>query len=160
MKYHLAQLNIAEFRLPQDHPDNREFIDNLDRVNHIAESQAGFIWRLKGEGNDAMDLQAFDNPNIASNMSVWQDMDSLAAFVYRNAEHRSIMRRRAQWFEKLDFYLVLWWIKEGHIPTIEEAKEKLKTLQEKGASEEAFTFRSPYPAPNSNDISPILDECG
>ena len=43
MKFHLAQLNIARFRLPQEHPSNIEFIDNLDRVNAIAEEQGGFI---------------------------------------------------------------------------------------------------------------------
>lgn len=84
MNYHLAQLNIARFRLPQEHPGNKGFIDNLDRVNAIAETQEGFIWRFTGEGNDALDIQAFDDPNVASNMSLWSGLESLGAFVYRN----------------------------------------------------------------------------
>lgn len=159
MNYHLAQLNIARFRLPQEHPDNKGFIDNLDRVNAIAETQDGFIWRFTGEGNDAMDIQAFDNPNVASNMSLWSDLESLGAFVYRNKEHREIMRRRGEWFDKIDFHLVLWWVQEGHIPTLEEAKEKLELLSKDGATEKAFTFRKPFPSPNNSKISPILDEC-
>ena len=159
MEYHLAQLNIARFRLPQEHPSNTDFIDNLDRVNAVAEEQPGFIWRLTGDGNDALDLQAFDDPNIAVNVSVWSAMESLATFVFRNDAHREIMRRRREWFDKIDFYLVLWWMPEGHLPTIEEAKAKLSLLETHGPSSEGFTFRHPYPKPNGGAIDPVLDEC-
>ncbi len=159
MQYHLAQLNIARFRLPQEHPNNADFIQNLDRVNAVAEAQPGFIWRLKGEGNDALDLQAFDDVNIAVNMSVWSDIESLAAFVFRNDAHRDIMRRRREWFEKIEFYLVLWWVPEDHLPSIDEAKLKLSLLEEHGPSSEAFTFRHPFPKPSGGAVEPVLDEC-
>jgi len=152
-------LNIARFRLPQDHPDNFEFVENLDRVNAIAETQDGFVWRFTGEGNDALDVIAFDDPNIASNMSVWESLESLGAFVYRNKEHRAIMRRRSEWFDKIDFYLVLWWVEENHIPTLEEAKQRLALLAESGPTEKAFTFKEPFPSPGSGKINPVLDEC-
>jgi len=147
MNYQLAQLNIARFRLPREHPDNVDFVENLDRVNAIAENQEGFVWRLIGEGNNALDVNAFDDPNVVSNMSVWDTLESLGAFVYRNSEHRTIMRRRSEWFDEIDFYLVLWWIEEGHIPTLEEAKEKLEFLALKGPTEKAFTFKNPFPSP-------------
>jgi hypothetical protein len=38
----------------------------------------------------------------------------------------------------------LWWIPEGHIPSVEEGKEKLNHLLEHGSSETAFTFAKPY----------------
>ncbi len=157
--HHLAQLNIARFKLPQEHPHNAEFVASLDRVNAIAEAQPGFIWRLKGEGNDAMDLQAFDDPNVIVNMSVWADMEALGAFVYRNTAHREIMRRRREWFDKIEFHLVLWWIPEGHEPGVLEAKERLALLEASGPSRDAFTFRQPFPAPGEDSIGPILDEC-
>ena len=144
MNYHLAQLNIAKFKLPQEHPANADFINNLDKVNALAEDSSGFVWRLVGDGNDAMDIQAFDNPNIISNLSVWEDIDSLVAFVYKNNEHKQIMRRRKEWFEKMDFYMVLWWIAEGHTPNITEAKQRLEQLERKGAGPDAFTFANPY----------------
>lgn len=43
MSYHLAEINIAKFRLSMDHPDNVDFVQSLDRVNAIAESQPGFV---------------------------------------------------------------------------------------------------------------------
>ena len=169
MNYHLAEINIAKFRLPAEHPANTDFIQSLDRVNAIAEAQPGFIWRLIGSGNSAVDIQAYDDPNIIVNMSVWRDMESLAAFAYRNAEHREIMRRRREWFDKIDFHLALWWVPQGHMPTVAEGKERLELFGRIGASADAFVFGRPFPPPNSASIAPIsnapianapiLDEC-
>lgn len=149
MKYKLAQLNIAEFKVPQDDPVNADFINNLDRVNATAEAQPGFIWRFTGEGNDAMDICAFENPNIAVNMSVWDDMESLKAFVYKNEAHKSIMKRRKEWFHKIDFHLVLWWVENERKPSIEEAKLRLDMLRQLGPTYAAFNFANPFPPPIS-----------
>ena len=147
MEFELAQLNLARFRLPMEHPLNAPFVDNLDRVNAIAEAQPGFVWRLTGEGNNALDVQAFDDPAVAVNLSVWSDLASLTAFVYRNDAHLEIMRRRKEWFEKMQFYLVLWWVKKGHVPSVAEAKDRLAWLTDHRPSETAFDFSHPFPAP-------------
>lgn len=147
MAYNIAQLNIARFRQPINHPDNEEFINSLDRINAIAESQKGFIWRLTGEGNSALDIQGFEDPNIASNVSVWSGIKSLSEFVYHNEEHQKIMLRRREWFDKLEFYVVLWWVKEDSIPTLTEAIERLNSLRFNGSTEYAFGFGKPFPAP-------------
>jgi len=146
MQNQLAEINIATFRVPMSDPVNAEFIANLDRVNALAESAPGFVWRFVGAGNNALDVQAFDNPNTAINMSVWQDLDSLANFVYRNEGHREIMRRRREWFDRMEFHLALWWVPEGHRPTIAEGKARLETLARVGPSAEAFLFNKPFPA--------------
>lgn len=159
MNYYLAQVNIAKFRLAQEHPINADFINNLDRVNAIAEAQPGFIWRFTGSGNNALDIQPFADPNIAINMSLWADIDSLVSFVYHNQSHKEIMRRRKEWFEKIDFYMVLWWIECGKRPTIAEAKQRLQLLSQKGPSPLAFTFKQPYPAPNGKPVFGFEDEC-
>ena len=153
VSYCLAQLNIARFRLPADHPQNADFINNLDRINDIAERQDGFIWRLiesQGDApsNNALAVSAYDDPNIIVNISLWRSVESLSAFVYRNKEHRAFMRRGSEWFDKLEFSVVLWWVKSGHTPSIEEAKDKLKTLSVHGPSENAFTFKDSFPRPD------------
>jgi len=158
MAYHLAQLNIARFRLPQEHPDNADFVSNLDRINKIAEQQDGFIWRFKGDGNDALDVKAFDDPNVASNMSLWESIEALSAFVYRNREHREIMRRRHEWFDNVDFYLVLWWLEAGQIPSLDDAKARLSLLESIGPSAKAFTFKTSFCAPSEELISSSVDD--
>jgi len=147
VNHHLAQLNIARFRLPVKHSRNADFVNQLDHINAIAESHSGFIWRLTGDGNDALDVRAYDDPRVISNLSVWTDLESLAAFVYRNPEHKAIMRRRREWFETIETYQVLWWINKGLIPSLSEAQARLKHLKENGPSTFAFTFSTSMSPP-------------
>ncbi|KKC99340.1 DUF3291 domain-containing protein [Photobacterium halotolerans] len=140
----LAQLNIALAKYPMDAPEIKDFVDNLAPVNAIAESSEGFIWRLQDESGDATSIQAFDDPNIIVNMSVWESVDSLKNFMFRT-HHRDIMRRKAEWFHRPaeDTY-VLWWVEDDHIPTIAEAKARLEYLRRQGDSPFAFTFKSNF----------------
>ncbi|SBT11915.1 DUF3291 domain-containing protein [Vibrio celticus] len=140
----LAQLNIALAKYPLDAPEIKEFVDNLELVNGIAESSEGFVWRLKDESGDATNIQAFDDPNMIVNMSVWDSVDSLKNFMFRT-HHRDFMRRKGDWFHRLseDTY-VLWWIEEDHIPTLEEATERLEHLREIGDTPYAFTFKTNF----------------
>ncbi len=160
MEHHLAQINIARFRVPASDPVNAEFVANLGRVNAVADQHPGFVWRLKDEGGSAIDIQPFDDPNIAVNMSVWTDLDSLVAFTYRDGAHREIMKRRSEWFERMEFYMALWWVPAGHIPTIEEGKMKIELLRRLGPTKDAFTFKQPFAAPDAATlVPPVEEEC-
>jgi hypothetical protein len=160
MKWHLAQVNVGRFRKPVGDPVNADFMAALDHVNALAEASPGFVWRLTGEGNDATDIRpSQSDPNLAINMSVWESVDQLAAFVYRNTDHRGVMRRRREWFEEMTVYMALWWIPAGTLPTVEEAMAKLALLEKLGPTQEAFTFRQPFAPPSGAAIAPILDEC-
>ena len=100
--YHLAEINIGRLRAPVDDPMIADFVANLDRINALAEGSPGFVWRLTGEGNNATDIQPDpSDPLMAINMSVWESAAALGAFVYRS-DHQGVMRRRKEWFEKLD----------------------------------------------------------
>jgi hypothetical protein len=144
--YHLAQLNIAILKEPLDSPALADFVANLDRINALAETSDGYIWRLKTDDNNATSLRPLGESTIV-NMSVWRDIESLNGYVYKSA-HTEIMRRRKEWFERMgEAFMVLWWVPKGHIPTMDEALEKLERLRQHGPSPEAFTFRNPFPHP-------------
>jgi Domain of unknown function (DUF3291) len=139
----LAQLNIAKLLAPIDSLQLAQFVANLDRINALAEASPGFVWRLKTESGNATELQPL-GPEIIVNVSVWQDIDALKNFVYQSA-HLAIVRQRAQWFERLDTpHLVLWWVRDGHQPTAEDACAKLAHLTAQCASQVAFTFRDVF----------------
>ncbi len=142
----LAQLNIAQAKYPLDAPQIKDFVDNLESVNATAEQSEGFVWRLTDDSGDATAIQAFENPNILVNMSVWNGIDALKNFMFRT-HHRDFMRRKGEWFEPiaLDSY-VLWWVEDNHIPTIDEAKERLEHLRKNSDTPYAFTFKSNFSA--------------
>jgi hypothetical protein len=92
-------------------------------------------------------------------MSVWESPQALGAFVDRS-DHLSVMRRRAEWFEKLELYMALWWVPAGHIPTVEEGMARIESLRRLGPTAAAFTFKTPFPAPDAEAAPPpVLDEC-
>ena len=142
---HLAQMNIATALVDLDHPQMADFMNNLDRVNALAEAAPGFVWRLKGEGNNATDVKVTSDPRFIVNMSVWQSAEALFDFVYRS-DHRAVMVRRREWFEKPDGpYQVLWWVNEGSRPTTEEGLARLRYYAEHGPTPYAFGFQRIFP---------------
>jgi hypothetical protein len=157
--YQLAQINVGRLLAPVDHPQIADFAANLDRINALADGLPGFVWRLKGEGNNATDIQPRpEDPLFAINMSVWTDLDALAGFVYRSA-HRDIMRRRREWFAPMEIFMTLWWVPAGRQPTPAEGLERLAIFEKLGPTADAFSFRYPFPSPDAQPVQPILDEC-
>lgn len=137
---HLAQLNIARMLAPLDTPTMAGFVARLDEVNALAEAASGFVWRLVGEGNDATSLRPFPDDMLIVNLSVWTDLEHLRDFVY-SGDHLQVLRARKEWFSAMkEAYTVLWWIPEGHTPTVEQAKERLLHLREHGPTPFAFSF--------------------
>ena len=142
--YHLAQINIAHLKAPIDDPMIADFVSDLDRINLLAEQSKGFIWRLKDEAGDATSFNPYNDPSYIINMSVWSDVSALKDFVYRS-DHLNVYLKRANWFHPMpNAHMGLWWIPIDHIPTIDEAVEKLDLIDRIGISQDAFTFRKTY----------------
>jgi hypothetical protein len=158
--FHVAQLNIGRIRGPIDSPIMAEFVALLDPVNAVADASPGFVWRLQTEEGNATAVRPYEDDSIAVNMSVWESIDDLAAFVYRSG-HVDVMRRRREWFERMRIYMVLWWIPASEIPAVEEAMERLEHLQVHGPTPHAFTFKARFPPPDAEaqDVE-VDDELG
>lgn len=124
-----------------------DFVNNLDRINALAEHSPGFEWRLQDEQGDATAIRPFGD-DVIVNMSVWRNVAALRDFAFKSA-HVEIMRRRREWFDRMaDAFAVLWWVPEGHRPTLTEAAKRLAQLQASGATALAFTFKEAFPAPD------------
>ncbi len=151
--WHIAQANIARMRAPIDAPLMAGFVAQLESINAIADASPGFVWRLQTEQGDATSIRAFEDEHILFNMSVWESIEALRNYVYKSG-HTGPLRDRKKWFEPLTApSLVLWWVPQRHIPTVEEAKERLELLKAKGPTAEAFTFRQWFPPPSDESAS-------
>jgi hypothetical protein len=139
--HNLAQINIARMRAPIDDPLMASFRAKLDEVNTAAEQSSGFVWRLQEDTGDATAIRAFEDPLILINMSVWRDLESLQDYTYRST-HLAVLRDRKHWFQKMDgAAIALWWIPEGHTPTVDEGTLHLAMLMKDGPTAESFTFQ-------------------
>jgi hypothetical protein len=159
--YELAQLNLGIIKGPMDSPVMVDFAAGLERINALADRSRGFVWRLQTDAGNATAIRPFENENLLLNMSVWRDVESLNKYVYGSA-HLEFMRRRREWFERMpEAFLVLWWVPQGHRPSIPEAIARLELLRAKGPTAEAFTFRQAFPPPDAlgQSAASFGDEC-
>jgi hypothetical protein len=146
----LAQVNIARLRAPLGSPVLADFVAALDPVNAAADAAPGFVWRLQTEDGNATSVRAFEwdeagSAGVIVNMSVWESVAALAAFVYSDA-HGRVLRRRRQWFVKMaEAYTALWWISRGSVPDVADAQERVRHLRAHGPTPHAFTFRTHFP---------------
>lgn len=138
---HLAQFNIARIRYPLDDPRMAEFVDNVERVNGLAEKIEGFVWRLQDESGNAMGMRVYDDPRILPNLTVWENVEALERFVFRTL-HSRFYGRREEWFEPLETPLVMWWVPAGHRPASAEGIARLDHLKAHGSDDHAFGWES------------------
>ena len=145
--YHIAQINIGRIRYETDDPRMADFMDNLDRINDLAERSDGFVWRLKDDTNNATNIRLYDDPQLLLNMSVWRTIEDLEAFTYKTV-HTRFVERREEWFQPFaSAYLALWWVESDRLPTAGEGQEKVAYLESNGPSQLAFTFKDRFPMP-------------
>ncbi|MGO8950323.1 MAG: DUF3291 domain-containing protein [Ktedonobacterales bacterium] len=145
--HQLAQINIARMLAPLDDPLMAGFVAQLDSINAIADSSPGSVWRFQTLEGNATAIRPYADDHILVNFSVWASLGDLRAFVY-HSHHRDVLRQRRQWFARIDnAYTALWWIPRGHVPSLDEAKERLDHLRAHGETWFAFSFTRPYPAP-------------
>ncbi|HEX5294780.1 MAG TPA: DUF3291 domain-containing protein [Streptosporangiaceae bacterium] len=158
MDYHLAQVNIGRMRAPLDSPEMAGFVAALEPVNALADAAPGFIWRLQTEDGNATGVRAFEwdaagSAGVLVNMSVWESVEALAAYVYSGA-HRAVLARRREWFELVrESQTALWWVPAGVRPGTADAEERIRRLRAHGPTPAAFTLREHFPPGASPDRS-------
>lgn len=125
-------------RVPLTDPSMHGFTSRIAEINQLAESSPGFVWRWTEADSP------FNAPDLLFNLSVWESVETLRAYVYRSA-HVELFRDRAEWFSPFDGpSLALWWVPAGHRPTPQESKERLDSLSANGPTRFAFTFRQSF----------------
>ena len=147
MNFHLAEANVAYMRAPQDDPLLADFVARLDEINALAEKSPGFVWRYISDSRDP-NAREYDDVMVLFNMSVWRDIDALHNFTYRTA-HAELFANRKKWFDDAmarmqSRNMALWWIPVGHIPTVDEARQRLQQLTKDGPTPSAFTFKQRF----------------
>lgn len=147
MRQHLAQVNIARMRGQPGTEVMTGLVSRIDEMNQLAKRSRGFIWRLPGSEATTEALRVFadcfvpfEPERLFYNLSVWESVENLRHYAFGTA-HAEMLRHKQEWIEHFDrAHLALWWVPAGHIPSIAESAERLRSVQEKGATPFAFTF--------------------
>jgi hypothetical protein len=143
--HHLAQLNIGRLRAPRETPDMAGYRAALAEVLPIGLAWPGFVW-MHDDGIIEGARRKF-GPDIAANLSLWRDLESLRDFM-DCPPHAAVMARRAEWFRPMDeATFVLWWVPVGHRPDLAEAHGRLERLRRTGPTAAAFDLDRVFPPP-------------
>ena len=93
----------------------------------------------------AFQWDAEGSAGVIVNMSVWTDVEHLAAFVFGDM-HREVMRRRREWFHRMsEAYTTCWWVPAGHRPTTAEAEDRIRNLRANGPNPMCSRFATTTP---------------
>jgi hypothetical protein len=154
-QYKLAQVNIAKRLAPMDDPIMQDFVNNLDRINALADNHDGFVWRLKDEDKDLAEA-VFKDDTLIINMSVWDTIESLFDYTYKS-DHVEIFKRKKEWFSKMKMmHMAFWYIPEGYEPTFQDAKDRLDYIDKHGDTPYAFGFKKKFSIEDAINYNPIL----
>ncbi len=140
--HELAQFNVARLKCSLEDPRVAEFAEAIDRIHTLAESSDGFVWRLSEVPVNPTGYRMFEDPRTFVTLSVWRDLGALKRYVW-HTEHLDFYRRRRQWFDAItEPHSVMWWVREGHRPSLAEAHSRLRFLAKKGSTRHAFDWSS------------------
>ncbi len=141
-----------------DHPRTEPFVDRIPSVFAGAENSKGFVDRSKGRQNPEDGLHWGDpqahprffvedqHPDAPATISLWDDLESVYAFAY-SGRHAEVLGKRKEWFVNPEWpTYVAWWVEDDHIPTRQDASQRLEHLHDHGSTPHAFDFKTPFDA--------------
>jgi GGDEF domain-containing protein len=142
--FHVAQLNVARWRVKSDDPRNAPFFEAIDPINALADTAPGFVWRWDESPTDAARARLFGD-DVLVNLSVWRSLDHLREFTF-SGEHAAMMRRRREFFDPWGQgpSTVLFWVPADQHPQLVDAAAALRRLTVSGPGPDVFSFATPF----------------
>ena len=138
----IYQFNVAQMKYPKDAPDMQSFFNAVPHVQRLAESAPGFIWRELNEDDPTIGKRL--GTDFIVNLSAWESLDALYAFVFSQS-HRQIMMARDHWFTHVGKALsVVWFANDAPYPTWDQAIDRLEMLWQIGPTQDAFDYSWAY----------------
>src|SRR5512133_2707028 len=143
MPHKLAFLTVGVFHHSATDPSAQGFIDRIPAVYAAADASDGFqarsirdvaTWKHSwGEVIPPACYPKLDDPDrFAMTLSLWKDLDSVAAFAYEGA-HAEALTLRKDWFQFLGLLtFVAWWVPDDHTVDWQEGSDRLDHLHHHG----------------------------
>ena len=135
-------MNIGRLLADADDPRVADFMGALERVNGRGKRMPGFVRMMEGEaGAGNAGAKIAGDPRSIVNLTAWESVEALERFLWGTI-HRPFYERWSEWFALLGrVHFVVWWVAEGHRPTLEEGLARLAHPEAQGDSDRAFRWR-------------------
>ncbi len=153
----LAFLTVGILHEAVGSPRVQGFVDRIPSVYDAADRSDGFDSRSIRDVNTWLHSwgpvvlpacygSVDSDSRVAMTLSLWRDLESVAAFAYHGA-HGEALTNRKEWFENrgLPVY-VAWWVPDEEAIDWKEGASRLDHLHAHGPSAVAFNFSKPFDA--------------
>lgn len=151
----LAFLTFGVFHEPVGHARVQGFLDRAPGVYAAADASTGFRGRSirdyetwQHSWGDIVVPRCYpqlEHTNYAMTLSLWDDLESVAAFAYKGA-HAEALAHRTDWFRSLGLpSYVAWWVDADQVGW-QDAADRMDHLHEHGPTAWAFNFRNAFDA--------------
>jgi hypothetical protein len=148
-------LTMALLKAPRSDASVAGFISRVDKNFAAAETAPGFIdrarldeetglynWGTRGIPSSFPYREVGDR--IVQTLSVWNDLESVAAYAYTET-HAEALAGRREWCVRATWpSYVAWWINDDARPSWSESYLRFDLLHLQGPGGEAFDFKRPY----------------
>jgi hypothetical protein len=157
MSKKLAFMTIGILYEPFGEPRSQGFVDRVPAAYAAADSSDGFVARSVrdmvtfqrswGEIEIPECFAEIDDPlRLPSTLSIWNDLESVAAYAY-NGAHGEALSKRKEWFQSHSFPLyVAWWVESDDKLDPRDAAKRLDHIHQNGPTPFAFDFKRPFDA--------------
>ena len=157
MPHKLAFMTLGILRQPFGHAEVQGFADRAPGVYGAADASDGFHARsirdfntyLHSWGDTTLPAwfpgaEGADHDQVAVTLSLWADLESVAAFSYHGA-HAEALTKRSEWFGRGSVPpYVAWWVDADHEITFTEGYERIESLYKNGSTPFGFNFAKPF----------------
>ena len=153
----LAFLTIGLMHEEVTSARSKGFLDRAPGVYVAADQSDGFDSRSIRDYNTWMHSWgkiatpacyacAGDDKRLATTLSLWQDLESVAAFAY-HGPHGEALTKRRDWFPQTELPVyVAWWVPADASISWPDGAERIDHLHTHGSTPYAFTFSKPFDA--------------
>ena len=155
MPHKLAFMTLGILRKPFGHAEVQGFVDRVPGVYTAVYGSEGFHAMsirdlgtyLHSWGDTSLPAwfpEKAGTDQVAITLSLWADLESVAAFSY-SGPHAEALTKRREWFDRgaVPPY-VAWWVEEDHAITFPEGYERMESLFRNGSTPFAFNFAKPF----------------
>jgi hypothetical protein len=155
MPFKLAFMTVGILCEPVGHEQVQGFMDRLPSVYDSAHTSDGFHARsIRDVGTWLHSWGEITLPacypappreeQIATTLSLWKDLESVAAFTY-HGPHGEALTKRREWFVKYNLPVyVAWWVPDVEKIRWADGCAKLDHLHTHGPTVAAFDFAHPF----------------
>ena len=155
MSHKLAFMTLGILRQPFGHAEVQGFVDRVPGVYGAVDASEGFHEMSVRDLNTYLhswgDTSLPDwypekagTDRVAITLSLWADLESVAAFSY-SGPHAEALTKRREWFDRSPVPpYVAWWVETDKAITFPEGYERMESLFRNGSTALAFDFRNPF----------------